>query len=137
MDLNFQTESELEVKTYDIDAAGHVNNIVYVRWLEDLRNMLFKKMFDFNNVLTKEYYPVVVSTNIKYKKQLKLFDTPLGNIKLVDYNHGVMNLKIEIKLNDNIAASAEQKCVLINLKTSKMILQKELNELMSYKFLEV
>ena len=56
-------------------------------------------MFDFNNVLTKEYYPVVVSTNIKYKKQLKMFDTPLGNIKLVDYNHGIMNLKIEIKLN--------------------------------------
>lgn len=137
MDLNLQTESELEVKTYDIDAAGHVNNIVYVRWLEDLRNMLFKKMFDFNNVLTKEYYPVVVSTNIKYKKQLKMFDTPLGNIKLVDYNHGIMNLKIEIKIKDNIAASAEQKCVLINLKTSKMLLQKELNELMSYKFLEV
>lgn len=43
MDLNFQTESELEVKTYDIAAAGHVNNIVYARWLEDLRNMLFKK----------------------------------------------------------------------------------------------
>ncbi len=137
MDLNFQTESELDVKTYDIDAAGHVNNIVYIRWLEDLRNMLFKKMFDFNNVLTKEYYPVIISTSIKYKKQLKLFDMPLGNIKLVDYNHGVMNLKIEIKLNDNIAASADQKCVLINLKTSKMILQKELNELMSYKFSEV
>jgi hypothetical protein len=48
-----------------------------------------------------------------------------------------MNLKIEIKLNDNIAASADQKCVLINLKTSKMILQKELNELMSYKFSEI
>jgi len=124
---------DIVVNTYDIDVAGHVNNIVYVRWLEDLRNMLFKKMFDFNNVLTKEYYPVVVSTNIKYKKQLKMFDTPFGNIKLVDYNHGIMNLKIEIKLNDNIAASAEQKCVLINLKTSKMISQKELVELMTNK----
>ncbi|HET54449.1 MAG TPA: hypothetical protein ENN33_04455 [Ignavibacteria bacterium] len=71
MDLSYQIEYELEVKTYDIDAAGHVNNIVYIRWLEDLRNMLFKKMFDFNNVLSKEYYPVVVSTNIKYKKTIK------------------------------------------------------------------
>jgi len=137
MDVNFQTESELEVKTYDIDAAGHVNNIVYVRWLEDLRNMFFKKKFDFNSVLSKDYYPVVVSTNIKYKKQLKMFDKPLGSIKLVNYSHGIMNLKILIKLNDNIAASADQKCVMINLKTSKMILQKELNELMSYKLLEV
>jgi len=28
---------DIRVQTYDIDFAGHVNNQVYVRWLEDLR----------------------------------------------------------------------------------------------------
>lgn len=137
MELNFQAECELDVKTYDIDVAGHVNNIVYVRWIEDLRNILFKEMFDFNRILSEKYYPVVVSTNIKYKKQLKLFDKPCGSIRLVDYNHGVISLNAEIKSNDYTAASADQKCVMMNLENSKMILPKDITEIMSYKFSEV
>ena len=35
-----KTELEIEIKTYDIDVAGRVNNIVYVRWIEDLRSRL-------------------------------------------------------------------------------------------------
>ncbi len=30
-------ERDLPIRTYDIDFAGIVSNIVYVRWLEDLR----------------------------------------------------------------------------------------------------
>ena len=30
------------VQTYDIDFANHVNNQVYVRWLEDLRMELLR-----------------------------------------------------------------------------------------------
>lgn len=131
MNSNLQTKCNFDVNTYDIDIAGHVNNIVYIRWLEDLRNLLFKEMFNFKGILSEKYYPVVVSTNIKYRQQLKMFDKPTSNIKLVNYNHGIMNLKIEIKLNDNVAASADQKCVMINLKDSKMISQKELTELMN------
>jgi acyl-CoA thioesterase FadM len=36
-------ELSLNVNTYDIDVAGHVNNIVYIRWLEDMRNILYNK----------------------------------------------------------------------------------------------
>ena len=32
-----EIQLELPVRTYDIDFAGIVNNIVFVRWLEDLR----------------------------------------------------------------------------------------------------
>ncbi len=32
-----EVELVLPVKTYDIDFAGIVSNIVYIRWLEDLR----------------------------------------------------------------------------------------------------
>lgn len=38
-------EVPLFVNTYDIDVAGHVNNIVYVRWLEDMRNELFSQNY--------------------------------------------------------------------------------------------
>ena len=33
----FEIALDLPIKTYDIDFAGIVSNIVYIRWLEDLR----------------------------------------------------------------------------------------------------
>ena len=109
-----------EIKTYDIDIAGHVNNIVYIKWFEELRTKLFNKYFNLRNLLSDNLYPVVISTNIIYKKSLNLFDKPVGIITLKCCNHSIITLKVEIKLEEKIAAFGEQKCVLMNLKTGKM-----------------
>ena len=82
-----------EIKTYEIDIAGHVNNIVYVKWLEDLRCKLFEKILPIDNLLYLNLYPVVTSTNIVYKKQLKLSDKPVGSIWIENIQHNMMILK--------------------------------------------
>ena len=117
-------ELKLNIKPYDIDIARHVNNIVYIKWFEQLRTKLFNNYFNLQDLLSNNLYPVVISTNITYKKSLNLFDKPLGIINLVCYNHGIITLKIEIKLEEKIAAFGEQKCVLMNLITGKMIKDK-------------
>jgi acyl-CoA thioester hydrolase len=111
---------KIEVKTYDIDTAGHVNNIVYMRWLEDMRNELFSKIYPLKKLLEINYYPVIISTELKYKRQLKLFDEPVGRIFMESNSHGIIILNAEICINDNIAFTANQKCVLMNLATHKM-----------------
>jgi len=116
-------ESVLKVNTYDIDIAGHVNNIVYIRWIEDLRAELFSQIYPLEKLLEINYYPVVISTELKYKGQIKLFDKPIGRIFLESYSHGVIMLKIEICLNDDTAFTATQKCVLMNLTTHKMFME--------------
>jgi len=113
-------ESVLKVNTYDIDIAGHVNNMVYMRWLEDMRNELFSQIYPLEKLLEINYYPVVISTEMKYKRQIKLFDKPIGRIFLESYSHGVIMLKAEICINDDIAFTATQKCILMNLNTQKM-----------------
>jgi acyl-CoA thioester hydrolase len=113
-------ELKPEIKTYDIDVAGHVNNIVYIRWFEELRIKLFNKYFNLKDLLANNLYPVVISTNITYKKSLNLFDKPVGILNLMCCNHGIITLKIEIKLEEKLAAFGEQKCVLMNLTTGKM-----------------
>jgi len=115
-------ESVLKVNTYDIDIVGHVNNIVYIRWIEDLRAELFSQIYPLEKLLEINYYPVVISTELKYKGQIKLFDKPIGRIFLESYSHGEIILKIEICLNENIAFTATQKCVLMNLTTQKMFM---------------
>lgn len=113
-------ELKLNVNTYDIDIAGHVNNIAYVRWFEELRIKLFNTYINLQDLLLNNLYLVVISTDICYKKSLKLFDEPVGIISIECYNHCIITLKFEIKNNEKIAAHGIQKCVLMNLKTSKM-----------------
>ncbi len=115
-------EINIEVKPYDIDIAGHVNNIVYIRWIEDLRAELFSQIYPLEKLLKINYYPVVISTELKYKGQLKLFDKPIGKIILENYSHGVIHLNVEITNNESIVFSAKQKCVLMNLNTQKMFM---------------
>lgn len=110
----------LPVNTYDIDIAGHVNNIVYIRWLEELRVSLFNKFLPISGLLSKGLFPVVVSTNISYKKQLLLDDRPQGRIWIEKMYKGIFILKAEITVDHSCAAAATQKCVIINLKTNRI-----------------
>jgi len=119
-------ELELEVETYDIDAAGHANNIAYVRWLEDLRTRLVKANFDFKKILADGCYVVVASTTIKYKKPLKLFDRPVGRMTLSDIRHGVMIMKADVLIDGQLASTAEQKCVMVRLSESAILNEDQL-----------
>ena len=114
------SEISFTIHTYDIDFAGHLNNIVYVKWIEQLRTKLFYKYFNLQELLSNNLYPVVISTNITYKKALKLFDKPAGIIHFLCFSHGIITLKFEIKQGEKIAAFGEQKCVLMDLNTGKM-----------------
>lgn len=115
-----QIELPLSVNTYDIDAAGHVNNIVYLRWLEDMRNKLFSKIYDLQKLLEINHYLVVASCEMKYKKTIKLFDKPIGKMFLHSFSHGIFVFKAEIAIDNHIAFIATQKCVLMNLDNNKM-----------------
>lgn len=124
-----QTILNLEIKTYDIDVAGHVNNAVYVHWFEDLRTKLFNDHFNLSKLLAKNLYPVVISTEIHYKKSLKLFDKPVGVMYIESLNHGIFTLKAEIKLDGKLSASGLHKCVMFDLKNSTIIRSRELKEI--------
>lgn len=122
MDNLFPVKAHLRftVHTYDIDAAGHVNNVVYIRWLEDLRNIIVESTFGFKQLFEKHYYLVVISTEAKYRKQISLFDQPEGEMILTGAKHGIYELKAAISVNGKTSFSAVQKCVLMNTKTGTM-----------------
>lgn len=124
-----QTILDLEIKTYNIDIAGHVNNAVYIQWIEDLRTKLFQDYFHLQELLNRKLYPVVISTDIHYKKFLKLFDKPVGIMKIESLNHGIFTLKAEISIDGKIAASVLQKCVISDLEKLEMIKAGELKEI--------
>lgn len=114
-------EMDFEVKTFDVDAGGHLNNIVYIRWLEELRNIFLDKYFVFKKEIENGRYFVVVSTHIRYKQPLKLFDLASGKISLIENNRGILRLNFVLSSGKGLHATAEQKCVRVDLKTGKMV----------------
>jgi acyl-CoA thioester hydrolase len=124
MELNGESKAfklDLEIKTYDIDIAGHVNNIVYVKWLEDLRALLYRNIFDFQKVVETGFYPVVTHTSINYIKQIKLFEKLFGTVELTAEKHGMLFLKFQLKNETTLFAEAEQRCVMMDLNSGKMV----------------
>lgn len=115
-----RTELKLEVGTYDIDVAHHVNNIVYIRWLEDLRRKLFAIRYPIEELIKRNLYPVVTSTHIHYRRQLKLSDKLEGIMWVESIIHGIIKLKVVFQNSEGLIAIAEQDCALMNLQTGKM-----------------
>ena len=109
------------VKTYDIDFAGIVSNIVYIRWLEDLRLKMLESYLPLEQLMAEGYCPIINSTEIKYKKALRMFDQPIGKMWVTKLGRSRCTLQAEIYLNDQIVTLATQVGFFINLKTMRPI----------------
>ena len=113
--------SNLPIQTYDIDFAGIVSNIVYIRWLEDLRLKMLEVYHPLEQLMNKGYCPIVESTQIQYKKALKMFDRPVGKIWMSQLGRLRCTLSAEIYLNEQIVTSATQTGYFINLETMRPV----------------
>ena len=72
MSRAFEVELAFNVGTYDIDFAGIVSNIVYLRWLEDLRLAMLEAHLPLEDQLAAGTTPVLLSTEIEYLRAIRL-----------------------------------------------------------------
>ena len=61
-------EQPLPIRTYDIDFAGIVSNIVFIRWLEDLRLALLDRAYPLTRALAEDVAPILLATRINYRR---------------------------------------------------------------------
>lgn len=109
----------LSVQTYDIDFAGVVSNIVYLRWLEDLRLAMLAKYLPLKQLMARGYCPIIASSQIEYKKALRMFDHPIGKMWIAQLGRLRCTLKAEIQLDNQIVTTATQTGFFINLQTMR------------------
>ncbi|MDX2098274.1 MAG: thioesterase family protein [Leptolyngbyaceae cyanobacterium bins.59] len=66
---------EMEVYSFQIDFIGHMNNTVYVQWMEIGRTKLLEAIgMPTHEIFQRGFVPVLVQTNILYKSPLYLGD---------------------------------------------------------------
>ena len=112
-------QMKIKVRTYDIDSAGHVSNIVYFRWLEDLRLQLFEEHFSFEEFVDQGYTPVIAASSIEYKRAIRLFDKPVGHMYLTEIRAASIKFYGEIYVDDQLTTRATHTGVFVDSETMK------------------
>jgi YbgC/YbaW family acyl-CoA thioester hydrolase len=77
--------TEIRVMYFDTDAGGVVHNIAYLRFIETARTYLAMKMgMSFEEIERTKIHPVVVRTEIDYRKPALLGDLILVNGRITE-----------------------------------------------------
>ncbi|MCC5640176.1 acyl-CoA thioesterase [Nostoc sp. CHAB 5844] len=111
----------IPVRTYDIDFAGIVSNIVYIRWLEDLRLKFLDEHWQLEKQIEQGYAPIMLGTEISYKRSIKLTDQVIGHLWLSNLGRLKWTVQAEILSNNELAAIATQKGAFVSLQNSRPI----------------
>jgi len=113
---------EVEVYTYQIDFVGHVSNIVYIQWMEIGRLKLLEAIgLPIVELLKTNIAPVLVETNIRYKKSVFIGD----KVEIEVWFSKVMNASAIMEFRfynpeGDLVATGWQKGLFINKKTMKV-----------------
>lgn len=111
------------VKTYDIDFAGIVSNLVYVRWLEDLRLELLARAYPLDRLVADGLGPVLLETHITYREALTIHDKPEGHMTVESMGRMRWTVAAEFVTPDSgrIHATARQTGLFIRLDTRRPV----------------
>jgi acyl-CoA thioester hydrolase len=103
-----EIERELPVRTYDIDFAGVVSNIVYLRWLEDLRLAVLEECYPLERFLADSLHLTLAETRIKYKRPILLLDKPIAHMRIGPVSKARITFNGEIHVGDKLVTESQQ-----------------------------
>jgi acyl-CoA thioester hydrolase len=110
------------VRTFHIDINGHVNNAVYVQWLEVGRTLLLEAAeLPVEVMRERGYLPILVETRIQYRKPLSFPDTARIEVWVDELTHvsAWMAFRIHSEATGALAATARQRGVFVDAATNR------------------
>lgn len=107
----------ITVKTYDIDFLNIVHNMVYIRWLEDLRFQMLADYLPLDSLMADGIAPVLLKTEIEYRWAVRLGDRPVGQMWMVELQNTRWMVEAEITVEGKVAVWARQTGFFGNLQT--------------------
>jgi acyl-CoA thioester hydrolase len=109
------------VKTYDIDFAQIVSNIVYVRWLEDLRLAFLSAHYPLADLMADGISPVLAKTEIEYHRAIRLLDKPTGRMWAGPLERVRWQVQAEFVVEGEVRATAVQTGYFVSLETFRPV----------------
>ncbi len=107
--------TEFRVRGYELDSYGHMNNAVYLQYLEQARWEFTRDVSILNDFSASDLFLVVVETHIRYLQEARLFDyLTVETSCQVSSPFLLFHQKIHNRTLDKPAARATVKTVFIN-----------------------
>lgn len=114
-------ERPIVVRTYDIDFANIVHNIVYFRWLEDLRSEILADVLPIADILSGGVSPIVTASAIEYRSPVRLGDAVVGRMWVAELGNTRWTLAAEMLVGERLCATARQSGIFVDLKTLRPV----------------
>ena len=110
-------ETKYTVKSSHIDELNHVNNVVYLQWIQDIANLHWNELKQ--GVDTAAYVWVVIRHEIDYLNQALLGDTLLAKT-WVGKTAGLKSIRhVEFYRNNKLLVKAQTTFCLLHAKSFK------------------
>ena len=116
--------TEVQVMFFDTDCGGVVSNIAYLRFIEIARTLLAEKLgLPLAEMVDTKRYPVVVRTEIEYRRAARLGDRLviegwLDDLQRVRFWCG---FRITRPLDETLIAECRQMLALIEMPAGKVL----------------
>jgi acyl-CoA thioester hydrolase len=111
---------DLDIYTYQIDFMGHVNNAVYIHWMEIGRIKLLETVgLPIHEILKQGFAPVLVQTSITYKSPLYLGDHVQGKMWLSELRSASAVMQFRFYNRHLLAAEGVQKGLFVDTQTKR------------------
>lgn len=112
---------ELELFNFNIDFIGHVNNIVYIQWMEIARTKLLEAIgLPLHKIFQQGIAPILAQTNITYKSPLYLGDRVRVEMWISELKNASSILQFRFyNEQETLAAEGWQKIVFVDKQTMR------------------
>ena len=116
--------TNVQVMFFDTDCGGVVSNIAYLRFIEIARTHLAEQLgLALREMAEKQTYPVVVRTEIDYRRAAKIGDGLVieGWLEQVERARFWCSFQITRPEDDTLIAQCRQMLALIEMPTGKLL----------------
>lgn len=116
--------TEVQVMFFDTDCAGVVHNIAYLRFIETCRTLLAEQLgMGLAGMADRGAYPVVVRTEIDYKRPAKLGDTLAvhGRLESLDRMRFWVSFDVVRRADEALIAQSRQMLCVIQMPPGKPV----------------
>jgi len=116
--------TEVQVMFFDTDCGGVVSNIAYLRFIEIARTLLAEKLgLPLADMAKTQKYPVVVRTEIDYRRAAKLGDRLVidGWLDQLQRARFWCAFRITRPTDDALIAECRQTLALIEMPAAKLL----------------
>jgi len=116
--------TEMQVMFFDTDCGGVVSNIAYLRFIEIARTHLAEELgLALREMAEKQTYPVVVRTEIDYRRAAKIGDQLVieGWLEQVERARFWCSFQITRPEDNTLIAQCRQMLALIEMPTGKLL----------------